>query len=256
MNIITYNVNGLRAAIKKGFTDWLKATNADVICLQEIKSTEKDVDWSEIKALGYEIYLHPAEKKGYSGTAIFSKIAPKNIEIGCGIEVYDREGRVIRADFETVSVMSVYMPSGTSGDERQNFKYQWLDDFYLYVQELRKKIPNLVICGDYNICHRPIDIHNPKSNAKSSGFLPPERDWMEKFFTHGFVDAFRFFNQEPHHYTWWSQRFPSIRERNLGWRIDYQAVTEPLKDRLKRCVILAEAKHSDHAPVLVEITGA
>jgi exodeoxyribonuclease-3 len=177
------------------------------------------------------------------------------VEIGCGIPEYDFEGRVIRADYENVSVMSVYMPSGTSGDLRQNFKYQWLDDFFIYAQELSKKIPNLVICGDYNICHRPIDIHNPKSNANSSGFLPPERDWMEKFFANGYVDAFRHFNQEPHHYTWWSQRFPSIRDRNLGWRIDYHAVTDNMKHRLKRCVILPDARHSDHAPVMVEITS-
>ncbi len=253
MKIITYNVNGIRAAIKKGFVEWLKATNADVVCLQEIKALEKDVDWTEIKNLGYEIYLNSAEKKGYSGTAIFTKVPPLHVEIGCGIPLYDFEGRVIRADFETVSVMSVYMPSGTSGDLRQTFKYQWLDDFFLYIQELTKQIPNLVICGDYNICHRPIDIHNPKSNANSSGFLPPERDWMEKFFTCGYIDAFRHFNQEPHHYTWWSQRFPTIRDRNLGWRIDYHAVTEPMRERLKRCVILSDARHSDHAPVMVEI---
>lgn len=253
MKIITYNVNGIRAAIKKGFIDWLRATEADVVCLQEIKATEKDLDWSEFKKMGYEIYLNPAEKKGYSGTAILTKIKPLHVEIGCGIPEYDFEGRVIRADYENVSVMSVYMPSGTSGDLRQNFKYQWLDDFFVYAQELSKKIPNLVICGDYNICHRPIDIHNPKSNANSSGFLPPERDWMEKFFANGYVDAFRHFNQEPHHYTWWSQRFPSIRDRNLGWRIDYHAVTDNMKHRLKRCVILPDARHSDHAPVMVEI---
>jgi len=254
MKIITYNVNGIRAAIKKGFIEWLKATDADVVCLQEIKAGEADVNRIELESLGYQVYLHPAEKKGYSGTAIFSKITPKHVEIGCGMPLYDAEGRVIRADYEDFSVMSVYMPSGTSGDERQTFKYKWMDDFFDYAQDLKKKIPNLIICGDYNICHKPIDIHNPKSNAKSSGFLPEEREWMEKFFTHGFVDAFRHFNQEPHHYTWWSQRFPSIRERNLGWRIDYHAVTEPMTSRLKRCVILPDAKHSDHAPVLVEIS--
>ena len=253
MKIITYNVNGLRAAIRKGFIDWLKATDADVVCLQEIKSTEADVDWAPFKEMGYEVFLHSAEKKGYSGTAIFSKTKPNHIEYGCGIEIYDREGRVIRADYDNWSVMSVYMPSGTSGDERQTFKFKWMEDFFLYLENLKKTIPNLVICGDYNICHRPIDIHNPKSNAKSSGFLPEERDWMEKLFTNGFVDAFRHFNQEPHHYTWWSQRFPTVREKNLGWRIDYHAVTEPLKENLKRCVILTEAKHSDHAPVMIEI---
>ncbi len=255
MKIITYNVNGIRAAIKKGFIEWLTSTEADVVCLQEIKALEKDVDWTALKNLGYEIFLHSAEKKGYSGTAIFTKIKPLHVEIGCGIEAYDREGRVIRADFETVSVISVYMPSGTTGGERQAFKYKWLDDFFDYIQELKKTKPNLIICGDYNICHKAIDIHNPKSNANTSGYLPEEREWMEKFYTNGFMDAFRHFNQEPHHYTWWSQRFPGIRERNLGWRIDYQGVTDSMKDRLKRCVILPEAKHSDHAPVLLEITN-
>ncbi len=254
MKIITYNVNGIRAAIKKGFVEWLAATDADVICLQEVKATESDLDWSVITKLGYQLFLHTAEKKGYSGTAILTKQKPNHVEVGCGIDLYDREGRVIRADYENVSVMSVYMPSGTSGDERQTFKYKWLDDFYEYIQALKKDIPNLVVCGDYNICHKPIDIHNPKSNAKSSGYLPEEREWMEKFFSNGFVDSFRVFNQEPHQYTWWSQRFPSIRERNLGWRIDYQSVTENMKNRLKRCVILSDAKHSDHAPVLVEIS--
>ncbi|MCS6822722.1 MAG: exodeoxyribonuclease III [Cytophagaceae bacterium] len=253
MKIITYNVNGLRAAIKKGFTDWLKAVNADVVCLQEIKISLNDLNWGEFNELGYQIFLHPAEKKGYSGTAIFTKIQPRHVEVGCGMPEYDKEGRVIRADFEDVSVMCVYVPSGTSGDERQQFKYRWLDYFFDYVIQLKKQIPNLVICGDYNICHKPIDIHNPKSNANSSGFLPEERAWMEKFFTSGYVDAFRYFNQEPHHYTWWSQRFKSIRERNLGWRIDYHAVTEEMKPRLKRCVILPDAKHSDHCPVMLEI---
>lgn len=251
MKIITYNVNGVRSAISKGFAEWVKATDADVICLQEIKAG-LDVDLSMFHALGYKTYLHPAEKKGYSGTAIFSRVEPVNVEVGSGMQVYDREGRIIRADFKTFSVMSVYMPSGSSGEERQDFKFKWLDDFFPYAHEVRKKYPRLVICGDYNICHRAIDIHNPKSNAKTSGFLPAERDWMEKFFTSGFHDAFRLLNADPHQYTWWSYR-ARAREKNLGWRIDYQGISEDLKENLKRCVILSEAKHSDHCPVLLEI---
>ncbi|MBO9698599.1 MAG: exodeoxyribonuclease III [Sporocytophaga sp.] len=253
MKILTYNVNGLRSAISKGFVKWLSATGADVICLQEIKSTPEQVETTEIEELGFK-YLswHPAVKKGYSGVAIFSKIKPVNVCVGCGMEKYDYEGRVLRIDFETFSILNVYMPSGSSGEERQAFKMCWLDDFYNYVSTLRTDFPRLIVCGDYNICHKAIDIHNPKSNVNSSGFLPEERAWMTKFFESGFVDAFRHFNSEPHHYTWWTYRM-NARSKNLGWRIDYHAVTENLKERLKRAIILNEAKHSDHCPVLIEI---
>lgn len=252
MKIITYNINGIRAGITKGLIEWVEATNADVVCFQEVKSTPEQVDLSLFQQLGYNSWWMPAEKKGYSGVAIFSKITPRNIAYGCGIERYDKEGRVIRIDFDTFSVLNVYMPSGSSGDERQAFKYQWLEDFYQYVTELKKEIPHLVICGDYNICHQAIDIHNPKANAQTSGFLPEERAWMTRFFESGFVDAFRYFNTEPHHYTWWSYR-AGARGKNLGWRIDYHAVTESLAADLQRTVILPEAKHSDHCPVLLEI---
>lgn len=252
MKILTYNVNGIRSALKKGFLEWVEATNADIICLQEIKSTEEQIDPELFKNLGYESYWHPAFKKGYSGVATFTRHTPKSVCIGCGIEKYDQEGRVLRVDMETFSILNVYMPSGSSGDLRQAFKMEWLDDFYNYTNDLKKEIPNLIICGDFNICHRPIDIHNPKSNAKTSGFLPEEREWLSKFFDNGFVDAFRHFNSEPHNYTWWSYR-ANARNKNLGWRIDYHAVTEPMKERLKRAVILSEAKHSDHCPVLLEI---
>jgi exodeoxyribonuclease-3 len=253
MKIITYNVNGIRAALSKNWLDWLKATQADVVCLQEIKaSPDQLVDLHLLEELGYQHYWYPAEKKGYSGTAIFTKITPKHVEYGCGLPDYDREGRVIRADFEHCSVLSTYFPSGSSGDERQAFKYQFLNDFQLYINALKSTIPNLVICGDYNICHKPIDIHNPKSNANSSGFLPEEREWMENFIQSGFVDSFRHFNEEPHHYTWWSYR-SGARSKNLGWRIDYTLVSESLKLNLKRAAILPDAKHSDHCPVLVEL---
>ncbi len=252
MKIITYNVNGIRSAITKGLLTWVKATNADVLCFQEIKASTDQIDTEAFKSLGYTAYAFPAQKKGYSGVAIFSKQIPKHIEYGCGIEKYDFEGRVIRADYSDFSVLNVYMPSGSSGDDRQQFKFEWMDDFLIYITELRKKHPNLIVCGDYNICHKAIDIHNPKSNAKTSGFLPEERDWMSKFFDSGFIDAFRHFNQEPHHYTWWSYRAGS-RGKNLGWRIDYHAVTKEMEARLKRAVILPDAVHSDHCPVLIEI---
>lgn len=252
MKIITYNVNGIRAAMNKDLVGWLKAANPDVLCLQETKATSDQVDVKAFEALGYHLYWYSAQKKGYSGVAIFSKIKPKHVEYGCGIEKYDFEGRIIRLDFDNCSVMSVYHPSGSSGDDRQAFKMQWLADFQKYIDDLKTKIPNLILCGDYNICHKPIDIHNPKSNANTSGFLPEEREWMEQFIQSGFTDSFRHFNQEPHQYSWWSYRAGS-RGKNLGWRIDYNLVANHMEKHLKRAVILPDAMHSDHCPVLVEI---
>lgn len=252
MRIITYNVNGIRAAMTKGLTDWVRSANPDVLCLQEIKATPDQVNVAEFEDMGYHLYWYPAQKKGYSGVAIFTKIKPKHVEYGCGIERYDFEGRVLRVDFDHCSVMSVYHPSGSSGDERQAFKMQWLADFQNYINDLKTRIPNLILCGDYNICHKAIDIHNPKSNANTSGFLPEEREWMEQFIQSGFVDSFRHFNQEPHQYSWWSYRAGS-RGKNLGWRIDYNLVANELGGRLKRSVILSDAMHSDHCPVLLEM---
>lgn len=252
MRIVTYNVNGIRAAMGKGLVEWMKQTDPDVLCLQEIKASPEQVGVFELEEMGYHHYWYPAQKKGYSGVAIFSKIEPKQVIYGCGIKEYDFEGRIIRADFEDVSVMSVYHPSGSSGDERQEFKMKWLSDYSDYINELKKTHKNLILCGDFNICHKPIDIHNPKSNANTSGFLPEEREWMEQFINNGFIDTFRHFNQDPHQYSWWSYRAGS-RDKNLGWRIDYNLASENLANRLKRSVILPEAKHSDHCPVLLEI---
>lgn len=254
MRIVSYNVNGIRAAIKKGFIDWLATDPADIVCLQETKATKDDIDHSALVDLGYKHHFwFSAEKKGYSGVAVFSKLKPDNIQYGNGIMQSDAEGRVIRADYGDVTLINAYFPSGTSGDERQTYKYQWLDEFFEYLNVLRKERPQLIVCGDYNICHREIDIHNPVGNKKSSGFLPEERAWMDKFFEHGFVDTFRHFNKDPHHYTWWSQRFPTVRAQNKGWRIDYINVTEPLAARLKHAAIFPDVKHSDHCPVYLEL---
>lgn len=250
--IVSYNVNGIRAAITKGFMHWLKACNPDIICLQEIKANLDQLDAAAFEALGYYHYWYPAQKKGYSGVAILSKVKPNHVEYGCGIEAYDCEGRMLRADFNGYSVMSLYLPSGTTGDIRQQFKYQFLADFERYIQSLQQQYGNLIISGDYNICHQPIDIHNPVSNAKSSGFLPEERDWMGRFLNTGFVDTFRHFNLEPHNYTWWSYRAGS-RGKNLGWRIDYHLATNTLRDKLRRALILPDAIHSDHCPIVLEI---
>jgi exodeoxyribonuclease-3 len=250
--IITYNVNGIRAAVSKGLLDWLKATRPDVLCLQEIKANPEQIGLLDFEMMGYNHYWYPAQKKGYSGVAILSKQKPDKVVCGCGIKEYDDEGRVIRADYGDVSVLSVYHPSGSSGDDRQAFKMKWLDDFLKFANDLRKKRPQLIISGDYNICHKAIDIHNPKSNANTSGFLPEERAWFDTFVGHGYVDSFRQFNAEPHQYSWWSYRANS-RAKNLGWRIDYNMVTENLRSKLKRSVILPEAMHSDHCPVMVEV---
>lgn len=252
MRVITYNVNGIRAAMTKGLADWLKAAKPDVLCLQEIKANAEQVDTTVFTEMGYELFWYPAQKKGYSGVAIFTKVKPKHVVYGCGIEAYDYEGRIIRLDFENCSIMSVYHPSGSSGDDRQAFKMQWLSDFQTYIDQLKQTTPNLILCGDYNICHKAIDIHNPKSNAKTSGFLPEEREWMERFIQSGFTDSFRYFNQEPHQYSWWSYRAGS-RKKNLGWRIDYNLTANHLDKHLKRSVILSEAMHSDHCPVLLDL---
>ncbi len=253
MKIITYNLNGIRAAMSKGLVDWISQVSPDVLCVQEIKANPDQVGVFEFEELGYHHYWYPAQKKGYSGVAIFTKQKPKHIEYGCGIKEYDDEGRILRIDFEEFSVMSVYHPSGSSGDLRQAFKMEWLEAFLNYINQLKATYPNLVICGDFNICHKAIDIHNPKSNANTSGFLPEEREWMEQFINSGFVDSFRHFNQEPHQYSWWSYRAGS-RAKNLGWRIDYNFVTENLKNRISRSVILPSAIHSDHCPVLLEMS--
>ncbi len=252
MRIYSYNVNGIRAAISKGFIQWLETNSPDVICLQEIKATQDQIPLMEIEMLGYHHYWFPAKKKGYSGVAILSKIAPDNVVYGMGNPEYDDEGRFLRADFGDLSVVSVYHPSGTSGDERQDFKMKWLDFFHNYVNELRKERPQLVISGDYNICHEPIDIHDPIRNAKSSGFLPEERQWFTDFLNDGYIDSFRFMNKEPHHYSWWSYR-ANAKQNNKGWRIDYHILTENLNDRLKEVSIMPEVNFSDHCPIFVEL---
>jgi exodeoxyribonuclease III len=252
MKIATYNVNGIRAALKKDFIGWMKALDADVICIQESKAQPDQIPLFDFEEAGYQTYWYSAQKKGYSGVGILTKSTPDHIEYGMGIQKYDYEGRFIRADYGDLSIVSVYHPSGSSGDVRLAFKLQWLEDFLLYINELKKTRPNLIISGDYNICHKPIDIHDPIRNATVSGFLPEEREWLDRFVASGFIDSFRAFNQEPLQYSWWSYR-TKARDRNLGWRLDYNMVSESLKDKMKRAVILNQAVHSDHCPVLLEI---
>jgi len=253
MVIISYNVNGIRAALRKEFTTWLSQAQPDVVCLQEIKANPDQFDESVFHELGYKYcYWYPAEKKGYSGVAILSKIEPNQVSYGTGIDYMDAEGRNIRADFDGVSVMSLYLPSGTNIN-RLDFKLEYMADFQQYIDQIKQDYPNLVICGDYNICHEAIDIHDPVRLKNVSGFLPVEREWIGNFIDSGFVDSFRYLNDEKVQYSWWSYR-ANARANNKGWRIDYNMVAKPLQEKIKRAVILPEAYHSDHCPILVELT--
>ena len=251
MKILSYNVNGIRAALNKGFAEWLSSADPDVVCLQETKALEDQVNTDLFEQMGYQHFWHSAQKKGYSGVAILTKTNPLNVQKGTGIEHMDFEGRVIRADYENVSVISLYLPSGTNLD-RLEHKFKFMDDFQEYIDALKKNHPRLVICGDYNICHRAIDIHDPVRNKNVSGFLPEERQWIDKFMNNGFVDSFRHLNPEPHQYSWWSYR-ANARNNNKGWRIDYNMVSENLKKNIKSAYLLPDAKHSDHCPVGVEL---
>ena len=250
--ILSYNVNGIRAAVRKGFLEWLSDANPDIVCVQETKAQRGQMSEEELKNLGYYIFAHSAEKKGYSGVAIITKQKPDHIEYGMGNAKYDTEGRVIRADYGDLSVVSAYFPSGTTGGHRQAFKMDFLADFHDYLNELRKERTNLVISGDYNICRLWIDIHNPEKQQKTSGFLPEEREWFQQFVDDGYVDSFREVVSDPHHYSWWSYRAGS-RERNKGWRIDYHMLTNPLKSKITNAGILPQVVHSDHCPVWVEL---
>lgn len=252
MKIATYNVNGIRSALDKGWIQWLETTGLDVVCVQELKAHADQLDLTIFNTLGYYPFLHCAEKKGYSGVAIFSKQQPDHVEYGCGNPDFDKEGRVIRADFGDISVFSIYFPSGTTGDVRQSIKYAFLDFILDYLKLIQKKRKKLIICGDFNIANKPIDIHDPVGNKNSSGFLPEERAWLDAFWESGFVDTLRLVNKEPHQYTWWSFR-ANARANNKGWRIDYIGISENLKSRLKNAVIMPEAMHSDHCPMIIEL---
>ena len=251
LNIVSYNINGIRAALRKDFLGWLKVFSPDIVCLQEIKANTDQFDSSVFDELGYYNYWFSAQKKGYSGVGVLSKIKPNNIEYGTGIDYMDFEGRVLRIDFDEVSVMSLYLPSGTNTD-RLEFKFRFMDDFKEYIYSLNKEIKNLVICGDYNICHNAIDIHDPVRNKNVSGFLPEEREWLDFFIGNDFIDSFRHINKSPHQYSWWSYRANS-RANNKGWRIDYNIVSKSLINKINDSIILSNVHHSDHCPVKLNL---
>jgi len=250
--IISYNVNGIRAALNKGFTEWLKLENPDVVLIQETKAHKEQVETSLFDNLGYKHFWFSAVKKGYSSVAILSKVEPDLVANGIGIEKYDVEGRTIRADFGDITIINSYFPSGTTGTIRQDYKMEYLADFKKYIDDLKKERPKIIVCGDYNICHKPIDINHPERHKKTSGFLPEEREWVDQFIESGFTDSFREFNTNPEEYSWWSYRAGS-RAKNLGWRIDYHMISEALKLQLKSATILQSVVHSDHCPVVVEV---
>lgn len=250
VKILSYNVNGIRSALSKGLVDWLLEQSFDIVCIQETKAQPEQVDLHIFEEDGYKAYWHSAEKKGYSGVLTLTKATPDLVVAGCGLPLYDREGRILRTDFGDWTLLNCYFPSGTTGDVRQAFKYQFLDDFFAWAQELRKSRPRLVIAGDYNIAHTERDIHDPKGNRNSSGFLPEEREWMTKFFSNGFVDSFRRLYPEKVAYSWWSFR-GNARINNKGWRIDYVCVTDELAGSVSELKHLTDVVHSDHCPVLL-----
>ncbi len=252
MRVITLNVNGIRSAARKGFYYWLRRQKADVVCLQELKAQLHQLEDRQFWPPSFNCYYHTAERKGYSGVAIYARREPDEVITGIGWPEFDAEGRWIEARFGALSVVSLYLPSGSSGEARQQVKFEVMERLLPYLRELRHSGREYILCGDWNIAHRPIDLKNWRSNQKNSGFLPEERAWLDKLFDEvGYVDAFRVVNQEPEQYTWWSNRGRAW-EKNVGWRIDYQVITPGLRDRVRAASIYTRKRFSDHAPLIID----
>lgn len=252
MRIISLNANGIRAAARKGFFDWMQQQDADVVCIQETKAQEHQLTDDVFSPAGYHCFYEDAVKKGYSGTAIYSRYKPDRVIRGFGVKEFDDEGRYLEVKLGKLNVVSVYLPSGSSGEHRQASKFRFLDAFVPHLQKLRRRRSETVLCGDWNIAHKEIDLKNWRANRKNSGFLPEEREWMEQLFTtHRYTDAFRVKNQEAEQYTWWSNRGRAW-DNNVGWRLDYQVVTPGLKDRVQRTDIYKDDRFSDHAPLTID----
>ena len=252
MKFISWNVNGIRAAQKGGFIKWFEEQAADFVCLQETKARPEQLEEGVLHPAGYHSYWHSAEKPGYSGVAIYAKKEPLSIKEGMGIPEIDREGRVIIAEYKDVTLINSYFPNSQRDHARLPYKLEFCDQMFRFLEKLRKQGKTVLICGDFNISHKAIDLKNPKSNEKNAGFLPEERAWMDKFTQKGWVDTFRHFNQDPGHYTWWSYR-PGVRAKNVGWRLDYFFANGEVKDRLKSMVHQPHVMGSDHCPVVLEL---
>lgn len=252
MRVITLNLNGIRSAASKGAFEWLRTQDADVVCLQETKAHESQLAGHDIELPGYHRFFYDAERPGYSGTALYSRREPDEVVRGFGVAEFDREGRYLEARFSDIAVVSLYLPSGSSGPERQASKFRFLDAFMPHLRALRRRRREYILCGDWNIAHRPIDLKNWKSNQKNSGFLPEERAWMDELFgAAGYIDAFREVNDQPDQYTWWSNRGQAW-AKNVGWRIDYQIISRGLADTAKSAHIHTSTRFSDHAPLVMD----
>ena len=252
IKIVSWNVNGIRAMQKKGLLDYLAKEDPDIFCVQETKASPDQLDEALTAPNGYHVLYHScSRKKGYSGVATFSKIPPVSCSTGFGLDIFDIEGRVVQTDYEHFTLLNVYFPNGGM-EGRLQYKLEFYEAFFDYCENLRKEGKKLIICGDYNIAHKEIDLAKPKENKDVTGFMPVERAWMDKIVSLGYVDSFREFNSEPNNYTWWSMKTRG-RERNVGWRIDYHFFTEDLRDNVKNAEIRADVMGSDHCPVTIEL---
>lgn len=252
MRILSWNVNGIRAAIRNGFFDWYEQDRPDIVCLQEVKARPEQVE-GQLERLGdAQVFWNAAERPGYSGVAVFSKIQPLSVQTGFGIEEFDREGRVLLLEYENFYLYNIYFPNGQRDQERLDYKLRFYDAYLTHANALRENGKAVITCGDYNTAHKEIDLKNPKANEKTSGFLPVERAWIDTYISNGYVDTFRMFNQQPEQYTWWTYRF-GARSRNVGWRIDYFFIDSAHKDMVKNAFIQMEVKGSDHCPLGIEL---
>jgi exodeoxyribonuclease-3 len=252
LRIITLNLNGIRSAARKGFLEWLAGTRADVVCVQELKAQACDIDELTAAPAGFKGYFHCAEKKGYSGVGLYTRHEPVKVVGGMGIPDIDCEGRYLRVDFEKLSVISLYQPSGSSSEERQKIKFAFMERFFPHMEQLKREGREIVLCGDWNIAHKEIDLRNWRGNRKNSGFLPEERDWLTRVFDElGWVDVFRQVDQRPEQYTWWSNRGQAW-AKNVGWRIDYQIATPGLASVARNVAIYKDTRFSDHAPLTID----
>jgi len=252
MKLISWNINGIRAADKKGLFDWFKSESPDILCLQEIKALPEQIPPHLRNTPGHHIYINSAERKGYSGVATYSIHQPIDVKNGFGIEKFDKEGRILITEYSSFVLFNIYYPNGKKDDDRLEYKLDFYDTFLAYADNLKAEGKNIVVCGDFNTAHKEIDLAHPKENEKYSGFLPVERAWMDTFIDHGYVDTFRHFNKEPDQYSWWAYR-TNARERNIGWRIDYFFVNKEFLPNIKNAFIMQDVMGSDHCPVGIEI---